>query len=148
MTTDTNLRQPQTRCAPWLRRSACLLAVACLAAATPLATPACIVSGETEKIGSMVTPVLEAYRPKGALCGWMTVQGGGHSRSGQEVLAMPLLDAAVRLRYPADADPRKGPADPGYRAHVAGAGHLRTPCRQGIRRLVFPRFTCYHGGSP
>src|SRR5262249_13723404 len=37
------------------------------------------------------------------------VPGIGHEFNGQEVLAMPLLDAAVRLRYPADGDVRKGP---------------------------------------
>jgi hypothetical protein len=35
--------------------------------------------------------------------------GIGHERNGQEVLAVPLLDAAVRPRYPADGDVRKGP---------------------------------------
>lgn len=76
-----------------------------------LATPACIVSGELEmeRLAPMVEPVLEAYRPKGALFGWMTVQGCGHAMVGQEVLAMPLLDAATRLRYPPDADVRTGP---------------------------------------
>ncbi len=75
-----------------------------------LHTPACITSGELETVFSQaVEPVLEAYRPQGALFGWMTVQDAGHGRVGQEVLAMPLLDAAVRLRYPADGDVRKGP---------------------------------------
>lgn len=46
--------------------------------AATLATPACIISGETEKIGPMVTPVLEAYRPKGARYAWIAVQGGVH----------------------------------------------------------------------
>jgi hypothetical protein len=39
----------------------------------------------------------------------MAIQGIGHERAGQEALAMPLLDAAVRLRYPADGDVQKGP---------------------------------------
>ena len=55
-------------------------------------------------------PVLADYRPKGALWGWMAVPGIGHEMSDQEVLAMPMLDAAVRLRYPADGDVRKGKA--------------------------------------
>ena len=75
-----------------------------------LATPACIISGGQEgKLVAVVEPVLAAYRPQGARFGWMTVQNSGHARCGQEVLAMPLLDAAVRLRYPPDADVRKGP---------------------------------------
>lgn len=77
--------------------------------ADSLATPACIISGAMEeRLAPMVEPVLETYRPKGALFGWMTVQGCGHTMVGQEVLAMPLLDTAIRLRYPADADVRNG----------------------------------------
>lgn len=72
-------------------------------------TPACIISGEKENFAPVVNPVLQAYRPAGAQFGWMTVQGGVHARYGQEVLAMPLLDTAVQLRYPADGDVRTGP---------------------------------------
>jgi hypothetical protein len=54
-------------------------------------------------------PVLAEHRPKGARWGWMAVQGVGHEFAGQDALAMPMLDAAVRLRYPADGDVRKGP---------------------------------------
>ena len=60
-------------------------------------------------MANVVVPVLAEYRPKGALWGWMAVPGIGHERDGQEVLAMPMLDAAVRLRYPADGAVRKGP---------------------------------------
>jgi hypothetical protein len=79
--------------------------------AAHLGTPACIINGEHEDGGMapVVVPVLAEYRPKGALWGWMAVPGGGHERNGQEVLAVPMLDAAVRLRYPADGDVRKGP---------------------------------------
>jgi len=78
--------------------------------AASLRTPACIISGASEaRVPDFVEPVWAAYRPQGATFGWMTVQGAGHARVGQEVLALPLLDAAVRLRYPADGDVRKGP---------------------------------------
>jgi hypothetical protein len=84
--------------------------------AAHLGTPACIINGEHEHgeneeggMAAVVVPVLAAYRPKGALWGWMAVPGIGHEFNGQEVLAMPMLDAAVRLRYPADGDVRKGP---------------------------------------
>ena len=60
-------------------------------------------------MAAVVAPVLAEYRPKGALWGWMAVPGIGHERDGQEVLAMPMLDAAVRLRYPPDCDVRTGP---------------------------------------
>lgn len=78
--------------------------------------PMCIINGELERepgegpgMSTHLEPVLAEHRPKGALWGWMAVQGVGHEFAGQEVLAMPILDAAVRLRYPADADVRKGP---------------------------------------
>ncbi len=85
--------------------------------------PVCVINGEHEENGMAVLlePVLAEHRPKGALWGWMAAPGIGHERDAQEVLAMPILDAAVRLRYPADADPRKGPVklkpidpDPGW----------------------------------
>lgn len=78
--------------------------------------PMCIINGELERgpgeaggMANALAPVLAEQRPKGALWGWMAVQGVGHEFAGQEVLAMPMLDAAVRLRYPADGDVRKGP---------------------------------------
>jgi hypothetical protein len=76
-----------------------------------LGTPTCVINGEKEDDGmaALLEPVLGEHRPKGALWGWMAVQGIGHEIAGQEVLAMPMLDAAVRLRYPADGDVRKGP---------------------------------------
>jgi hypothetical protein len=77
--------------------------------------PMCVINGELEHdpgegpgMAKQLEPVLAEHRPKGALWGWMAVQGVGHEFAGQEVLAMPILDAAVRLRYPADGDVRKG----------------------------------------
>jgi hypothetical protein len=79
-------------------------------------TPVCVINGEHEGdvgeaggMAALLEPVLAEHRPKGALWGWMAVPGIGHERDAQEVLAMPMLDAAVRLRYPADGDVRKGP---------------------------------------
>ena len=84
--------------------------------AAQLGTPVCVINGDLEhepgEAGGMaraLEPVLAEYRPKGALWGWVAVENVGHERAGQEVLAMTILDAAVRLRYPADADVRKGP---------------------------------------
>jgi hypothetical protein len=78
--------------------------------------PVCVINGELEhekgEAGGMANalePVLAKHRPKGALWGWMAAPGIGHEIAGQEVLTMPILDAAVRLRYPADGDVRKGP---------------------------------------
>ncbi len=84
--------------------------------AAHLGTPVCVINGDLEhepgEAGGMaraLEPVLAEYRPKGALWGWMAVPGVRHEMVGQEVLAMPILDAAVRLRYPAEGDVRKGP---------------------------------------
>jgi hypothetical protein len=78
--------------------------------------PMCVINGEREHdpgegpgMAKQLEPVLAEHRPKGALWGWMAVQGVGHEFAGQEVLSMPMLDAAVRLRYPTDGDVRKGP---------------------------------------
>jgi hypothetical protein len=76
-----------------------------------LRTPACVITGELEKTAPFVAPVLAAWRPQGAQWGWMTVQKAGHAMVGQDVLALPFLDAAVRLRYPAGADVRRGPVE-------------------------------------
>jgi hypothetical protein len=77
--------------------------------AAHLGVPTCLITGELENSARVVDPVFIPYRPQGALYSWLAVQGIGHEMRGQEVLAMPLLDAAVRLRYPADGDVRKGP---------------------------------------
>jgi hypothetical protein len=84
--------------------------------AANLGVPVCVINGDLEheqgEAGGMsnaLEPSLAEYRPKGALWGWMAVQGIGHEMAGQEVLAMPMLDAAVRLRYPAEGDVWKGP---------------------------------------
>src|SRR4029077_12969035 len=68
-------------------------------------TPACIINGALEHepdvgdgMANVVVPVLAEHRPQGALWGWMAVPGAGHEPVGQQVLAMPILDAAVRLR--------------------------------------------------
>jgi hypothetical protein len=45
--------------------------------------------GEAGGMSKALEPSLAEYRPKGALWGWMAVQGIGHEMAGQEVLAMP-----------------------------------------------------------
>ena len=74
--------------------------------AANLGTPVCVINGDLEhepgEAGGMarsLEPVLAEYRPKGALWGWMAVQGVGHEFAGQEVLAMPILDAAVQIGF-------------------------------------------------
>ncbi|MFM8273873.1 MAG: hypothetical protein ACKODX_16290 [Gemmata sp.] len=79
--------------------------------AAHLGAPVLIINGEHEDNGmaAAVEPVLKEFRPKGAPWGWVAAPGLGHERDGQEVLAVPMLAAAVRLRYPTDGDVRKGP---------------------------------------
>ncbi|QEL16259.1 hypothetical protein [Limnoglobus roseus] len=78
--------------------------------------PMCVINGDLDRapgeaggMANALTPVLAEHRPKGARWSWMAVQNVGHEFAGQEVLSLPILDAAVRLRYPADGDVRKGP---------------------------------------
>src|SRR5512136_1491966 len=47
--------------------------------------------------------------PYNARWSWMTTQGWGDAFVGQERIAMPFLERAVRLRYPDGGDPSKGP---------------------------------------
>jgi hypothetical protein len=77
--------------------------------AANLVTPALVISGEKENFAPVGGITIEDCRGKGALYGYMNVQDGGHAMMGQEVLALPYLDACVRLRYPAEADVRQGP---------------------------------------
>jgi hypothetical protein len=49
--------------------------------------------GEAGGMAKALEPVLAENRPKGALWAWMAVQGVGHEFAGQEVLAIPILNA-------------------------------------------------------
>lgn len=100
-----------------------------------LAVPGLVVGGELENLGQVVeVEVLNVYRPQGALYGWATVQGGEHTMGDQDGLVMPYLQAALDARYPADADPRRGPValrplapDSGWLAdHTTWASGLTT----------------------
>jgi hypothetical protein len=108
-----------------------------------LGTPVCVINGEHEhdkgEAGGMAAalePVLAEHRPKGALWGWMAVPGVGHEMVGQEVLAMPILDAAVRLRYPADGDVRKGPVKLKPVAPQSGWVADNTTWKSGLTAIV------------
>jgi predicted esterase len=89
-----------------------------------LSVPSICITGESEHFNAPFAPgvdpstaparideVFLPYRPKGAEYAWMERQGLGHEydQNRQDVLGMPLLDAAVRARYPKDGDPTKGP---------------------------------------
>lgn len=76
-----------------------------------IATPVLNITGETEYAASVIEPPLEAHRPVGALYGWAESPGHGHEYNGQEVLAMPYLEAALKLRYPSTGDVRIAPLE-------------------------------------
>lgn len=88
-----------------------------------LRVPSICITGEQEEFNvpgpntdpstgkATIDEVLVPYRPQGAEYAWLERQGLGHAydENRQDVLGMPLLDAAVRARYPKDGDPAKGP---------------------------------------
>jgi len=76
-----------------------------------LSIPSILLTGEFENSATVVDEVFVPYRPMGAQLAWIGVQGKGHqyNENRQDLLAMPLLDVAVRTRYPKDGDVTKGP---------------------------------------
>jgi pimeloyl-ACP methyl ester carboxylesterase len=75
-----------------------------------LNTPICILSGELEpRLMEALPAVVSDYRSKDGRLSWLTIQGQAHQWTTQYTLALPFLDTAVRLRYPAEQDPRHGP---------------------------------------
>jgi hypothetical protein len=90
---------------------------------TLLGVPSICIAGEQEGFNvpdfntdpslgkAIIDEVFLPYRPKGATYAWLERQGLGHAydQNRQDVVGMPLLDAAVRARYPKDGDPTKGP---------------------------------------
>lgn len=83
-----------------------------------LAIPSVLITGEFEKLNDpavdgrrKVDEVFVPNRPKGAQIAWLEKEGIGHeyAENRQELLVMPLLDLAVRTRYPKDGDVTKGP---------------------------------------
>jgi hypothetical protein len=59
----------------------------------------------------MVDEVFVPFRPMGAEYAWLELPGYGHeyAMNRQDLLIMPLMDLAVRTRYPKDGDVTKGP---------------------------------------
>jgi hypothetical protein len=82
------------------------------------AIPSVLITGEKEKLNDPVVDgrhkvdeVFLPNRPLGAQIAWMERQGIGHEYdpNRQDLLAMPLLDLAVRTRYSKDGDVTRGP---------------------------------------
>ena len=75
-----------------------------------LDVPVCMFSGDQEdRLIPLLTETMQAQRPRGAHWAWAMVEGQAHRELDQATLALPFLDHCLRLRYPADADPRRGP---------------------------------------
>src|SRR5215813_9873005 len=83
-----------------------------------LAIPSILISGAKLNPPDVLTGVLKMvdevfvpFRPKGAEYAWMVLPEYGHeyAENRQDLLIMPLMDLAVRTRYPKDGDVTKGP---------------------------------------
>lgn len=75
-----------------------------------LEVPVCMFTGEQEAaLIGLLTGTMETHRARGAHWAWAMVEGQGHREFDQVTVALPFLDHCIRLRYPADADPRRGP---------------------------------------
>lgn len=82
-----------------------------------LGIPSILITGEMEKLNDpavdgrrKVDEVFVPQRPKGAQLAWLERQAIGHEYDGnrQDLLALPLLEFAIRARYPRDGDVTKG----------------------------------------
>ena len=82
--------------------------------------------------------VFVPHRPKGAQLAWLERQGIGHAydENRQDLLAMPLLDLAVRTRYPKDGDVTKGPIKLLYIDSSTGWVADNTTWKSGLTRIV------------
>jgi len=104
-----------------------------------LRTPVLSVTGETENLASVLTPPLESYRPVGALFGWAEIPGRGHEYCGQEVIAMPYLEAALKLRYPSTGDVRVAPLQLKQLDPMNGWIADNTTWKSGLTRICSAR---------
>jgi hypothetical protein len=115
------------------------------APANVLAIPSVLITGEKEKLNDpavdgrhKVDEVFVPNRPLGAQLAWMERQGIGHEYdvNRQDLLAMPLLDLAVRTRYPKDGDVTRGPIKL-LRIDTAGGWVAdNASWRSGLTRIV------------
>jgi hypothetical protein len=95
--------------------------VAPRAPAALLGIPSVLITGEHEHLNDSqiaddpnphkVDDVFVPHRPRGGEYAWIEKQGIGHeySENRQDLVIMPLMDLAVRTRYPKDGDPAKSP---------------------------------------
>lgn len=110
-----------------------------------LTIPSVLVTGEKEKLNDpavdgrhKVDEVFLPNRPRGAQIAWMERQGIGHEydTNRQDLLAMPLLDLAVRTRYPKDGDVTRGPIKLLSIDTASGWVADNTTWQSGLTRIV------------
>lgn len=103
-----------------------------------LSIPSILLTGELEKSSKVVEEVFVPYRPMGGQLAWIGVQGKGHqyNENRQELLTMPLLDLAVRTRYPKDGDVTKGPIKLLSIDPASGWVADNTTWKSGLTRIV------------
>ncbi len=102
-----------------------------------LEVPVCMFSGEQEgRLNPMLSALMETVRPRGGHFAWALVEGQGHALTDQPTLALPFLDHCLRLRYPAEADPRRGPV--ALKPLPLASGWLadNASWRQGLTRIA------------
>jgi hypothetical protein len=110
-----------------------------------LAIPSVLISGGKQNPPSVeagalkiVDDVFVPFRPRGAEYAWMVLPAYGHeyAENRQDLLIMPLMDLAVRTRYPRDADPTKGPIK--LRAIDPASGWVadNTTWESGLTKIV------------
>lgn len=76
-----------------------------------LRTPGLLVAGEadTSSRRAAIRDLFEGNRPRGALWAWVEEEATTHAQGDSAQLIRPFIAECVRLRLPADADPRNGP---------------------------------------
>jgi len=86
----------------------------------------------------MVDDVFVPFRLMGAEYAWMVLPGYGHeyAENRQDLLIMPLMDLAVRTRYPKDADVTKGPIKLLSIDPATGCVADNTTWKSGLTKIV------------
>jgi hypothetical protein len=121
---------------------------------TPLAPPALLgipsilITGEQEHLNDSQIPddpnphkvddVFVPHRPMGGEYAWIEKQGIGHeyAENRQDLVIMPLMDLAVRTRYPKDGDVTKGPIKLLFIDAATGWVADHTTWKSGLTKIV------------
>jgi hypothetical protein len=76
-----------------------------------LRTPGLLIAGEVDNLlgRTNIQDLFTGNRPRGALWAWVEEEGSGHPENDSPEIIRPFIAECVRLRLPADADPRNGP---------------------------------------